>query len=166
MQAPGMFWTERSLTAVDNRLKVSIVTQTPMHNNETRYYPDVCRYIYLNVTRVHFLKNEFGIYSLELFTRDAGEEKQIQNFYLHCTDCQNRGLVRLTKDKIMQDVWQWEKCLYWFFREQSDGTLVAAMQLLPHATYACDRFKDKDSKPASAKSCREAQEQCFFNVGI
>jgi hypothetical protein len=135
MDPPGILWKMDDVTAVDNRLKVSILTQNEIQICSNRFYPPVCRWIYRHVTRVKFAKNEFGMYKMELLERHEGQDRQIQHAYLHCTDAPQRDLVILREDTINDIIWQWHNCLYWNFRRSADETFEGSMQLLPNAKY-------------------------------
>jgi hypothetical protein len=144
MDPPGLLWKPSDVTAVDNSLKVSIWTQSQILKESDGFYPGVCRWMFRAVSRIRFLKNEFGIYSMELFERRAGAESQIQNAYLHCTAFQNRGLVQFTPDVLRTSFSLWQERLRWNIVEDEKKTFTACQQLLPSAR--------NDSGPHSKQS--------------
>jgi hypothetical protein len=159
MDPPGILWKMDDFAAVDNRLKVSILTKQQIKHQSNEFYPPVCRWIYRHVTRLKFVKNGFVMYKMELFERHEGQDRQIQHAYLNCADAHQRDLVILREDKINNTTWQWSNCLYWNFRRNEDETFEGSLQLLPNGIYrnsnllATLRPRKKVTFARETKSC-------------
>lgn len=130
MDPPGPLWKQGDFTTCDNRLKVSLWTQTQINQKANGFYPGVCRWMFRGVTEIRVLKNEFGIYVMELFETSSGQLKQIQNAYLHCNEFQNRGLVQFSPDVLRKSFGMWQERLFWNIAEDSNKNFAAHQQLL------------------------------------
>ncbi len=134
MDPPGLLWRPGDYVSVDNRLDVSLWTQSQADKGNSCFYAGVCRWIFRAVTRVRFVQNESGIYTLELFERKAGQDTQIQHHCLHCTEMQNTGLLQLKPDVIRQSFQLWQERLCWFMSEDATRNFTACIQLLPSSS--------------------------------
>jgi hypothetical protein len=129
MDPPCLLWKFGDISAVDNRLKVSLWTQSQADNG-ARFYPGVCRWIFRMITRVRFVLNELNIYTMELCERLVGEDKPIQHHFLQCTEYSNRGLIQFTPGVLRSSFSLWPERLYWYIFEEETRTMTACIQLI------------------------------------
>ena len=127
MDQPATLLTVDKYTVKENKLKVSIWSHMQMSANPPRFYAGVCRFICKNVIRVNFVKTQFGMYKMELITKELEEERQVQNSYLYCIDRCHNNLVNLTPDKIRESRAKWQESLNWVLKEHSDASFTATV---------------------------------------
>ena len=149
MDPPGLLWKLGDIAAVDNRLKVSLWTQSQTDKG-AMFYPGVCRWIFRMITRVRFIPTELNIYTMELCERVAGEDKPIQHHFLQCTEYSNRGLIQFTPDVIRSSFSLWPERLHWYISEDETKTMSACVQLI-NSSYNTHGFgahlKQQSHKP-------------------